>query len=76
MQFIAGVLTQQVELSGERLEIGIVTHAKFIRETLAMIDQMPGGPVIQAQAPAASPPPTTNKLAAASTPAAAIGANR
>lgn len=76
VQFIAGVLTQQVELSGERLEIGIVTHAKFIRETLAMIDQMPGGPVIQAQAPVASPPPTTNKLAAASTPAAAIGAKR
>ncbi|MFZ5670789.1 MAG: trypsin-like serine peptidase [Pseudomonadota bacterium] len=37
-QFIAGMLTQQVELSGERLEIGIVTHARFIRETLAMLD--------------------------------------
>ena len=37
-QFIAGLLTQQVELNQERLEIGIVTHAKFIRETLARID--------------------------------------
>jgi S1-C subfamily serine protease len=36
--FIAGMLTQQVELSGERLEIGIVTHARYIRETVAMLD--------------------------------------
>lgn len=37
-QFIAGLLTQQVELNRERLEIGIVTHAKFIRETIARLD--------------------------------------
>lgn len=36
--FVAGLLTQQVELNNERLEIGIVTHAKYIRETLALID--------------------------------------
>lgn len=53
VQFIAGVLTQQVELSGERLEIGIVTHAKFIRETLAMLDQPPA---TQAQTPQPQPP--------------------
>jgi S1-C subfamily serine protease len=35
--FIAGLLTQQVELNSERLEIGIVTHAKFVRETLALL---------------------------------------
>jgi hypothetical protein len=38
VQFIAGILTQQVELSGERLEIGIVTHARYIRETIGMLD--------------------------------------
>jgi V8-like Glu-specific endopeptidase len=38
VQFIAGLLTQQVELNSERLEIGIVTHAKFIRETIARLD--------------------------------------
>lgn len=38
VQFVAGILTQQVELSGERLEIGIVTHARFVRETVALID--------------------------------------
>jgi S1-C subfamily serine protease len=43
VQFVAGILTQQVELSGERLEIGIVTHAKFIRETMAMLDKLPSG---------------------------------
>lgn len=37
-QFIAGILTQQVELNKERLEIGIVTHARFIRETIALLD--------------------------------------
>ncbi len=36
-QFIAGLLTQQVELNSERLEIGIVTHAKFIRETIDLM---------------------------------------
>ncbi len=35
--FIAGLLTQQVELNSERLEIGIVTHAKYIRETIALL---------------------------------------
>ncbi|HEX6859048.1 MAG TPA: serine protease [Caulobacteraceae bacterium] len=36
--FIAGMLTQQVELTGERLDIGIVTHARYIRETIDMLD--------------------------------------
>jgi hypothetical protein len=38
VQFIAGILTQQVELDHERLGIGIVTHARFIRETVGMLD--------------------------------------
>ena len=37
-QFIAGMLSQQVELNKERLEIGIVIHAKYIRETIALLD--------------------------------------
>ena len=35
--FIAGLLTQQVELNSERLEIGIVTHAKYVRETIGLL---------------------------------------
>jgi hypothetical protein len=35
--FIAGLLTQQVELNSERLDIGIVTNAKYIRETIGLI---------------------------------------
>ena len=27
-----------MELNNERLEIGIVTHAKYIRETIALMD--------------------------------------
>jgi V8-like Glu-specific endopeptidase len=45
---IAGLLTQQVELGGERLEIGIITHATYITQTIAMMD--PG------LAPPAKPP--------------------
>ena len=52
VQFVAGILTQQVELSGERLEIGIVTHARFVRETVAMIDGvMPAAPTQTAATP-------------------------
>jgi Trypsin-like peptidase domain len=44
VEFIAGVLTQQVELNSERLDIGIVTNAKYIRETLALVTN-PEAPV-------------------------------
>jgi S1-C subfamily serine protease len=47
--FIAGLLTQQVELNSERLEIGIVTHAKYIRETIALL-QNPLAPSTVAEA--------------------------
>jgi S1-C subfamily serine protease len=50
-EFIAGLLTQQVELNKERLEIGIVTHAKFIRETLARIDNPQAPVTMVAEAP-------------------------
>jgi hypothetical protein len=36
--FIAGMLTQQVELNSQNLSIGIVTDARFVRETLALVD--------------------------------------
>ena len=49
VQFIAGVLTQQVELNSERLDIGIVTNARFIRETIALIKD-PDAPVTQVAA--------------------------
>ncbi|MDB5427716.1 MAG: hypothetical protein JWR47_3410 [Phenylobacterium sp.] len=44
VEFIAGLLTQQVELNSERLDIGIVTNAKYIRETLALVSN-PEAPV-------------------------------
>ena len=44
VQFIAGLLTQEVELNSERLGIGIVTHGAYIRETLALITD-PAAPV-------------------------------
>ena len=44
--FIAGLLTQQVELNNERLEIGIVTQAKYIRETIDRVSD-PAAPVTE-----------------------------
>src|SRR5690606_24476801 len=65
---IAGLLTQQVELNNERLEIGIVTHATFIAETIGMMDPQ--------LAPAAKPPTAASVAESApmpgATPAAAI----
>ena len=50
--FIAGLLTQQVELNNERLEIGIVTQAKYIRETIAMMQNpLAAAPSTVAQVP-------------------------
>lgn len=37
--FIAGVLTQQVELGNERLGIGVVAHAHYIREAIELLNQ-------------------------------------
>mgnify|MGYP001329943876 CR=1 FL=1 len=52
VQFIAGILTQQVELAGERLEIGIVTHARFVREAVALIDGVAPPAIRTAETPA------------------------
>jgi hypothetical protein len=59
--FIAGMLTQQVELNSERLEIGVVAHAQYVRETVALLDVL--GPdatpaaLPGASAPSRGPPP-------------------
>lgn len=45
-EFIAGLLTQEVELNSERLEIGIVTQARYIRETIDRVND-PAAPVTQ-----------------------------
>ncbi|HEY5072464.1 MAG TPA: serine protease [Caulobacteraceae bacterium] len=50
--FIAGMLTQQVQVGDENLDIGIVTQAKFIRETVAELD----GPSVVTQAAEAARP--------------------
>lgn len=75
VQFVAGMLTQQVELSGERLEIGIVTHAKYIRETVAQIDKLDAPPLIQAKPAKPSETPTPVVTQAAIQAAAAVSAS-
>ena len=51
-EFVAGVLTQQVEVEQQALGIGIVTHARFVRETIDLIDH----PASARMARAARPP--------------------
>lgn len=65
--FIAGLLTQQVELNNERLEIGIVTHAKYIRETIDML----GAPLTPSIVTEIEPPPTVQGARTASAEEAA-----
>lgn len=36
--FIAGLLTQEVRIKDEQLDIGIVTHARYIRDAIALLD--------------------------------------
>ncbi len=37
--FIAGLLSQEVRVNDEQLEIGVVTHAVFIREAIQQLDR-------------------------------------
>jgi hypothetical protein len=55
-EFITGMLTQQVELNNERLEIGIVTDAAFIRDTIALLDEPGRAPPAAPDAADAAPP--------------------
>jgi V8-like Glu-specific endopeptidase len=71
VQFVAGILTQQVEMNDQRLEIGIVTEASFVRETIGQLDRAvraPAGPA----APLTHPPlaPTTDAVANVGRPVA------
>jgi hypothetical protein len=36
--FIAGVLTQEILVQDQRMDIGLVTHAVYVRETIALMD--------------------------------------
>jgi hypothetical protein len=69
--FIAGLLTQQVELNSERLEIGIVTHARYIRETIDML----GAPLVPS-AVAEGPQPEEQRAVQGARTAAADEAGR
>jgi hypothetical protein len=39
--FIAGLLSQEVRVGEDQLDIGVVTHAVFIREAIAQLDPLP-----------------------------------
>ena len=65
VQFVAGILTQQVELNDVRLEIGIVTEASFVRETLGQLDRATArAPAHRAAPPTQAPLPATSDAVA------------
>ena len=38
--FIAGLLSQEVRVNDEQLDIGVVTHAVYVREAIGMLDRV------------------------------------
>ena len=62
VQIVAGMLTQQVELNNERLEIGIVTDAQFVREAVNLLDQP--RPAAAAPTTPAAPTPAGQEVSA------------
>ncbi|GAA0772058.1 serine protease [Brevundimonas olei] len=48
--FIAGVLVQEVQGGGEGLDLGVVAHADYVRETIALLDQSAASPGAQSNA--------------------------
>jgi V8-like Glu-specific endopeptidase len=55
--FIAGLLTQQVELNSQNLSIGIVTDARFVREALQLLDDPAAVPPAPKLAEVGAPTP-------------------
>jgi len=66
--FVAGILTQQVEVNSQPLQIGIVTEAAFIRQTLTLLDQ----PAVASATPEPATETPTAKIASSTQPPAAV----
>jgi hypothetical protein len=69
IELVAGLLTQELYgVNNERIGLGVVTQASFIRDTVAMLDRQtpqPGAPITAAAKPASEP--TSADAAAADT---------
>ena len=59
VQLVTGLLTQELYgVNNERIGLGVVTQASFIRDTVALLDKQqpqPGAPITAAAKPAAEP---------------------
>lgn len=63
--YITGILTQEVQLENERMGIGVVTHAKYIAETVSLLRPGPAtitlardDEVVRGARPASQRPPS------------------
>src|SRR3712207_358286 len=68
--FVDGVMTKQEKSKGDRLEIGVVPHAKHVREAIALLDKaivFPATPFAVKPQPVGVQPPTTTTTASSST---------
>jgi V8-like Glu-specific endopeptidase len=67
-RIVAGMLTEQVEWDDERLEIGVVTDAQFVRRAIALLDKP------ESNDPAPNPPaPSTSVSPVAHEALAVVG---
>jgi hypothetical protein len=69
VQLIAGLLTQELYgQNNERIGLGVVTQASYIRETVALLDRAPA----PAQTAAAAEPPALEAITSGSAPTFAV----
>lgn len=54
-EFIAGIVTQQIVPGGQSIELGLVVHALYVRQTLQLLDQPP--PPVLAPSTGSAPAP-------------------
>ena len=55
-EFVAGVLAQQIVPNGQSINLGLVVHALYVRQTLALLD----GPAPPTLAPSTNPAPPSS----------------
>ncbi|MFT4091232.1 MAG: serine protease [Asticcacaulis sp.] len=74
MTFISGILTKQVELDNQRLELGLVTHAVFVRHTITLMQNARAkAPLVVRASPAAPAPIRTPESTGATRDVEPIG---
>lgn len=74
LTFISGILTKQVELDNQRLELGLVTHAVYVRHTIKLMQETRARePLVVKALPAAPAPVRTPETTGATRDVEPVG---